>query len=139
MGGAIPPVSQYAFMVCCSVKNKHRDNFSFTFLQDSYCGTVATRCCFVSVLFLAGKIHFFYKLQVYNEFLITGKPCSDEAGPSKGNESSSSTETVSKILNAENTVQNAFLFHSQILILLEERGHSIHLYENFDYPQHEGD
>jgi len=30
MCGAMPPLSQYAFMVWCSVK-KHRDNFTFTF------------------------------------------------------------------------------------------------------------
>jgi hypothetical protein len=29
MGGAIPPLPQYAFMAWCSVK--HRDNFTFTF------------------------------------------------------------------------------------------------------------
>jgi hypothetical protein len=32
MCGAIPPLPQYAFMACCSVK-KHRDNFTFTLLS----------------------------------------------------------------------------------------------------------
>jgi hypothetical protein len=32
MSGAILPVTQYAFMVWCSVKKKHRDNFAFTFI-----------------------------------------------------------------------------------------------------------
>jgi hypothetical protein len=31
MSGAIPPLSQYAFMVWCLVK--HRDNFTFTFMS----------------------------------------------------------------------------------------------------------
>jgi hypothetical protein len=31
MHGAIPPNPQYAFMPWCSVKKKHRDNFTFTF------------------------------------------------------------------------------------------------------------
>jgi len=30
MRGATPPLPQYAFMAWCSVKKKHRDNFSFT-------------------------------------------------------------------------------------------------------------
>jgi hypothetical protein len=29
MSGAIPPLSKYAFMAWCSVKKKHRDNFTF--------------------------------------------------------------------------------------------------------------
>jgi hypothetical protein len=29
MSGAIPPLPQYAFMAWCSVKKKHRDNFTF--------------------------------------------------------------------------------------------------------------
>jgi len=30
MSGSIPPLSQYAFMVCCSVKQKkHSGNFTF--------------------------------------------------------------------------------------------------------------
>jgi hypothetical protein len=31
MREAIPPLPQYAPMVLCSVKKKHRDNFTFTF------------------------------------------------------------------------------------------------------------
>jgi len=31
MFGAIPPITQYAFMVWCSVKEKHMDNVTFTF------------------------------------------------------------------------------------------------------------
>jgi hypothetical protein len=30
MRGAIPPLTQYAFMAWCLVKRKHRDNFTFT-------------------------------------------------------------------------------------------------------------
>jgi hypothetical protein len=30
MNGAIPPLPKYAFMAWCSVKKKHRDNFTFT-------------------------------------------------------------------------------------------------------------
>jgi hypothetical protein len=33
MRGAIPPLSQYAFMAWCSVKTKHRVNFTFTFFS----------------------------------------------------------------------------------------------------------
>jgi hypothetical protein len=29
---AIPPLPQYATMVCCSIKKKHRENFTFTLL-----------------------------------------------------------------------------------------------------------
>jgi hypothetical protein len=32
MSGVIRPLSQYAFVECCSVKNKHMDNFTFTLL-----------------------------------------------------------------------------------------------------------
>jgi hypothetical protein len=32
MSEAIPPLPQYAFMAWCSVKKKHRDNFTFTLL-----------------------------------------------------------------------------------------------------------
>jgi hypothetical protein len=32
---AIRPVPQYAFVVRCSVWNKHRDNFTFTFMQNT--------------------------------------------------------------------------------------------------------
>jgi len=31
MSGTIPPLPKYAFMACCSVKKKHRDNFTFIF------------------------------------------------------------------------------------------------------------
>jgi hypothetical protein len=31
MRGAIPPLPKYAFMACCSVKMKHKNNFTFTF------------------------------------------------------------------------------------------------------------
>jgi hypothetical protein len=31
MSGAIPPLPEYAFMVWCSVKKKHRYNFTFGF------------------------------------------------------------------------------------------------------------
>jgi hypothetical protein len=34
MRGAIPPISQYVFMVWCLVK--HRDNFTFTFTSYGY-------------------------------------------------------------------------------------------------------
>jgi hypothetical protein len=30
MTGATPPLPQYAFMEWCSVKKKHRDNFTFS-------------------------------------------------------------------------------------------------------------
>jgi hypothetical protein len=30
MHGTIPPLPQYAFMAWCSVKERHRDNFTFT-------------------------------------------------------------------------------------------------------------
>jgi hypothetical protein len=33
MSGAIPPLPYYAFMAWCSVKKKHRDNFTFTFTE----------------------------------------------------------------------------------------------------------
>jgi len=33
MRGAIHSLPQYAFMACCSVKEKHRDNFTFTFMR----------------------------------------------------------------------------------------------------------
>jgi hypothetical protein len=33
MGGAIPPLSQYAFMAWCSVK-KHRNSFTFNFIEN---------------------------------------------------------------------------------------------------------
>jgi hypothetical protein len=29
MSGAIPPLPQYAFMACCLVKKKHKNNFTF--------------------------------------------------------------------------------------------------------------
>jgi hypothetical protein len=32
MHGVIPPLPQYAFMAWCSVKEKHRDNFTFYLL-----------------------------------------------------------------------------------------------------------
>jgi hypothetical protein len=31
MRGAIPPLPQYALMASCSVKTKHKGNFTFTF------------------------------------------------------------------------------------------------------------
>jgi hypothetical protein len=33
MRGAIPTLSQYAFIAWCSVNKKHRDNFTFTFTE----------------------------------------------------------------------------------------------------------
>jgi hypothetical protein len=30
MSETIPPLPQYTFMALCSVKKKHRDNFTFT-------------------------------------------------------------------------------------------------------------
>jgi hypothetical protein len=35
MRGAIPPLTQYAFMAWCSVKKKHMDNFIFTLFLSS--------------------------------------------------------------------------------------------------------
>jgi len=32
MIGAIPPFPQYAFIASCSVKKKHRDNFTLPFI-----------------------------------------------------------------------------------------------------------
>jgi len=33
MHGTISPLPQYAFMAWCSVKKKHRDNFTFTLYE----------------------------------------------------------------------------------------------------------
>jgi hypothetical protein len=41
MRGAIPPLSQYAFMAWCLVK--HRDNFTFTFTFAFMCDQVNTQ------------------------------------------------------------------------------------------------
>jgi hypothetical protein len=35
MSGTILPLPQYAFMAWCSVKKKHRDNFTFTLTVDN--------------------------------------------------------------------------------------------------------
>jgi hypothetical protein len=44
MSGAMPPLPQYDFMVWCSVKKEHRDNFSFTWEWDiTNCGSRTQR------------------------------------------------------------------------------------------------
>jgi hypothetical protein len=37
MRGTIAPLPQHAFMVWCSVKKKHRDNFTFSFTLSDFC------------------------------------------------------------------------------------------------------
>jgi hypothetical protein len=43
MSGAIPPLSQYAFMALCSVKKQHKDKFTFYL-----CGWASISACFVA-------------------------------------------------------------------------------------------
>jgi hypothetical protein len=55
MSGAMPPHAQYAFMAWCSVKKKHRDNFTFYHVEIS-AGTGAVvlegPCDFMCLCFL---------------------------------------------------------------------------------------
>jgi hypothetical protein len=46
-------------------------------------------------------------------------------------EASSKTETVYKKLNATNMIQDVCLLDSQILMLMEETGHSVYFARNF--------
>jgi hypothetical protein len=49
MSGAIPPLPQNALMAWCSVKKKHRDNFTFTFRGTASLGGVWERISFITI------------------------------------------------------------------------------------------
>jgi hypothetical protein len=50
----------------------------------------------------------------------------NEAGSSEDDEASSRRETVCKNLNSENTTQNICLLESQIMLLMERKGHNVY-------------